>query len=145
MFSYDKAITEASKAFQIAGNLVDKWGFTKQERAENETKRATGYNQFMAVTDSVAQQVRSRTRRTLVLWVVLPYVWGWIATFFCMVASLFYPQASALLVMLQTWLKMYTPIVAVFGGGYIGYYGVQTVMSTIVNNNNNNKKGKKHG
>jgi len=138
-FAYDKAIAEASKVLQIAGNLVDKWGYTKQERAENETKRAEDYHKFMALTDTVAQQIRSKTRAQIVKMIVFPYIGGWILTFPIMVISVFYPPLQKLLELTLAWLKMITPIVAAFGGGYIGYYGVQTIMSTIRNRKNNDK------
>ena len=140
MFSYDKAIVEASKVFQIAGNLVDKWGFTKQERAENDTKRAEGYHQFMSLTDAVAQQIRSKTRAKIVKLVVYPYVCGWIATFPIMVVSVFFPPVKILLELTIAWLKMFTPIVAAFGGSYIGYYGIQSIMGTIRNGKKDNGK-----
>lgn len=135
-FPYDTAITEASKILQIAGNLVDSWGFTKQERAEDDRKRAEDYHKFMDLTDAVAQQIRSQTRAKIVKLVVYPYVCGWITTFPIMILSSFCPQFTTLLELTIAWLKMFTPIVGAFGGAYIGYYGVQTIMGTIRNGKN---------
>lgn len=133
LFPYEKAIEGASKVLDKAGELIDDWGYTKQERAENETKRAEDYHKFMQLTDTVAQQVRSQTRAKIVKFVVYPYVGGWIATFPIMVASVFYEPLQLLLDLLTAWLKMFTPIVAAFGGAYIGYYGVQGIMGTVKN------------
>lgn len=134
-----KAVEGVSNVLNKAGELVDDWGYTKEERARDEKKRSEDYNKFMALTDTVAQQIRSQTRAKIVKLVVYPYVGGWIATFPMMIMSVLYPQFSGLLDLLHAWLKMFTPIVAAFGGGYIGYYGVQTIMSTVRRNENGKK------
>jgi len=130
-WDYSKAVEEVFGAIGSGLKLFDDFFYTKEERAKDEQKRAEDFHKFMMVSDMVAQRIRSRTRAKLVKAICYPYIGGWLATLPVMIASVFDPRFNQLLTIMIGWLKLLTPIVAAFGGGYIGYYGVQTVMSTL--------------
>lgn len=130
-WDYSKAVEEVFGAIDTGIKFFDDFFYTKEERARDDQKRAEDFHKFMKVSDMIAQRIRSRTRAQLVKAVCYPYIGGWLATLPVMVVSVFDPRFRQLLTIMMGWLKLLTPIVAAFGGSYIGYYGVQTIMTTF--------------
>jgi len=139
MFDYDRAIEKVAGAVDKGFSFVDDFFYTKEEKSSDTNKRAEDYHKFMALTSVEAQLIRSKKRAQLVTWVVIPYVISWCAKLPLMIISVYRQEFTPVLTMWDLWLKLYTPIVAAFGGGYIGYYGIQMIAGTFKRNNNNKK------
>jgi len=136
-----ESAVEGAAAFVTKGmDLVDKWGYTKQEQAEDAGKAEDRFNQFHGVMEKLAegaQIIRSQTRAKLVKLVVYPYVFVWCIQLPIAMIQVVAPEYAGviahILEMMQGWLEGYKILVAAVAGPYIGYYGVQQVVGTIRN------------